>query len=203
MTIPLWVLLGFATWTLLLLTVTVGYYRWSRILTRRATIADFPADATQGADWYRRATRAHANCIENLPVYGAVVVAATAAAVQGPLFDALAVAMLVARVVQSSVHVLLVESQRSVAVRFGFYLTQVACMVAWLPIHSSSSIRTPREPTLPGAPLARGRVSPCRRRSRRAFPGRQRSRHSSSASSTPEVSHSVCAPRCAIASRRW
>jgi hypothetical protein len=30
-TVPLWALLGFATWTVLLLLGTVGVYRWSRI----------------------------------------------------------------------------------------------------------------------------------------------------------------------------
>lgn len=32
MPIPVWVLLGFAGWTLLLLFSTVGVYRWSRLL---------------------------------------------------------------------------------------------------------------------------------------------------------------------------
>jgi hypothetical protein len=36
MTIPLWVLLGFAAWTLLTLFTTVGVYRWTRILTGRS-----------------------------------------------------------------------------------------------------------------------------------------------------------------------
>ena len=33
MTVPVWMLLGFAAWTVLLLLTTVGVYRWSRILT--------------------------------------------------------------------------------------------------------------------------------------------------------------------------
>ena len=33
MPIPVWVLLGFAAWTLIILFTTVGVYRWSRILT--------------------------------------------------------------------------------------------------------------------------------------------------------------------------
>jgi hypothetical protein len=36
MTIPVWVLLLFAAWTVVLLSGTVGYFRWSRILTGRA-----------------------------------------------------------------------------------------------------------------------------------------------------------------------
>jgi uncharacterized MAPEG superfamily protein len=44
MTIPLWVLLGFAGWTLFVLFGTIGVYRWSRILTGRARIAEWQAD---------------------------------------------------------------------------------------------------------------------------------------------------------------
>lgn len=39
MSIPILVLLGFAAWTLLTLFDSVGVYRWSRSLTRRASIA--------------------------------------------------------------------------------------------------------------------------------------------------------------------
>lgn len=43
MTIPMWMLLGFATWTLLLLMATVGVYRWVRILFSNVPIASFEA----------------------------------------------------------------------------------------------------------------------------------------------------------------
>ena len=59
MIIPVWVLLGFAAWTLLILFSTVGVYRWSRILTGRTGIAQWRADEQQGSEWYRRAIRAH------------------------------------------------------------------------------------------------------------------------------------------------
>ena len=39
MPIPVWVLLGFAAWTLIILFTTVGVYRWSRILTATMTCA--------------------------------------------------------------------------------------------------------------------------------------------------------------------
>jgi hypothetical protein len=65
MTTPVWMLLGFAAWTLLLLTFTIGVYRWTRILTGRVGMAGFPADKVEGEDWYRRSMRAHANCVEN------------------------------------------------------------------------------------------------------------------------------------------
>ena len=81
-------LLGFALWTLAVLALTVGVHRWSRILTGRGAIHQFPADAPEGPDWYKRATRAHANCVENLPVYTAIVVAASAAGAEGGALDA-------------------------------------------------------------------------------------------------------------------
>lgn len=50
MSIAIWMLLGFAAWTLLLLVFTVGTYRWTRILTARAQLADFPSDHVEGED---------------------------------------------------------------------------------------------------------------------------------------------------------
>ena len=73
MTLPVWMLVGFAAWTVLLLVATVGVYRWSRILTGRVPIRNFRADQIEGEDWYKRAMRAHANCVENLPVFTAIV----------------------------------------------------------------------------------------------------------------------------------
>jgi uncharacterized MAPEG superfamily protein len=131
MTVPVWMLLGFALWTLLLLLFTVGIYRWSRIFTGRVAIRNFPADAAGGEDWYRRATRAHANCIENLPVFGAIVFALHVAGAAGTLVDALATTVLVARVCQSLVHTCFVHSDAVASWRFGFYFVQFICFV-WL-----------------------------------------------------------------------
>ena len=131
MTLPVWVLLGFATWTALLLLFTVGVYRWSRIFTGRVAIRNFPADATGGEDWYRRATRAHANCIENLPVFGAIVFALYVGDVRGPLVDALCVTVLVFRVLQSMVHVCFVHSNAVASWRFTFFFVQFTCFF-WL-----------------------------------------------------------------------
>ena len=50
MTLPVWMLLGFATWTVLLLLATVGIYRWSRILTGDGPISEFRADEIEGKD---------------------------------------------------------------------------------------------------------------------------------------------------------
>ena len=84
MSIPLWVLLFFAAWTVLLLFVTIGYFRWNRILTGRVTIREWRPDENQGTDWYRRALRAHANCVENLPLYTVVVFALLVTGAESP-----------------------------------------------------------------------------------------------------------------------
>jgi len=128
MIVPVWVLLGFAGWTLLTLIGSVGVYRWSRILTGRAALVDFPADSPHGNDWYRRAMRAHANCVENLPVFAAIVVAMLASGVRGPTLDHLAIALLVARVCQTLTHILCPPTNTAIGVRFAFFLIQVVCM---------------------------------------------------------------------------
>jgi uncharacterized MAPEG superfamily protein len=131
MTTPDWMLLAFAMWTLLLLLVTVGIYRWSRIFSGRVAIRDFPADAGGGEEWYKRATRAHANCIENLPVFAAIVFALHVSHAASPLVDALSVAILLARTVQSTVHVCFVHTNTIASLRFGFYFVQFIGFV-WL-----------------------------------------------------------------------
>lgn len=130
MPIPMWVLLGFAAWTLIVLMGSVGVYRWSRILTGRASVGEWRADVAQGSDWYQRAMRAHMNCVENLPVYGAVAFAAFATGASGPVLDGLAVSFLAARVYQSIVHIAVPQTEPVAAARFGLFFVQVVCMAA-------------------------------------------------------------------------
>lgn len=133
MILPLWMLVGFAAWTVLLLLATVGVYRWSRILTGRVAIREFRADQIEGADWYKRAMRAHANCVENLPVFGAIVLGLHVGNVGSALVNALAVAVLVGRIMQSLVHVCFVQTDIVTSVRFGFFFVQVVSFL-WLTV---------------------------------------------------------------------
>jgi uncharacterized MAPEG superfamily protein len=118
-------LLGFAAWTVILLLSTIGVYRWTRILTGRVPMRDFRADKVEGDDWYKRSMRAHANCVENLPVFGAIVFALYVSGVGGPTVNFLSASVLVARVFQSLVHVSLPQTNPVVAVRFAFFLVQL------------------------------------------------------------------------------
>jgi uncharacterized MAPEG superfamily protein len=129
MTMPLWVLLGFAGWTLMVLMGTVGVYRWSRILTGRAKINEFPADLPHGDDWYRRAIRSHANCLENLPIYTAIVVAIVATGTRSPILDILAILLLFARILQTIIHIGFTQSNVIVGFRFFLFFTQLICMI--------------------------------------------------------------------------
>jgi len=141
MTTPLAALLGFALWTLAVLIFTVGVHRWSLILIGRAGIHQFPADAPAGPDWYRRAVRAHANCIENLPVFASIVGVATASGAKGAALDALALAVLGARVGQTVAHVAFPQTRRVVSVRFSFFCVQLMAMLAMAAIVACASAR--------------------------------------------------------------
>jgi uncharacterized MAPEG superfamily protein len=130
MNVPVLVLLAFAGWTLLTLMATIGVYRWSRILTGRAPIAHWRADVPQGCDWYQRAMRAHMNCVENLPVYAAIVAAQTAVGVQSAVIDRLALTMLAARIGQTVAHIVLAPTNAAVSLRFALFFIQMASMIA-------------------------------------------------------------------------
>ncbi|WP_413704705.1 MAPEG family protein [Pseudomonas sp. Pseusp16] len=134
MTVPMWMLLGFATWTLLLLMATVGVYRWVAILFSSAPIASFRSDQLEGADWYQRGTRAHANCVENLPVFAVIVFVISALDINGPAVNYLSTLILIARVCQSLVHVSHVQTNAFVAVRFTFFCVQLVCFLALMVI---------------------------------------------------------------------
>jgi uncharacterized MAPEG superfamily protein len=131
MTTPQWTVVAFAAWTLIVLIFGVGTRRWYLILSREAAIASFPADTPHGSPAYRRAMRAHANCVENLPVYGAIVLVAEIARLVPAHMDTLALVVMACRIMQSTIHVLLPETNSTVTVRFTFFLAQIAVMI-WM-----------------------------------------------------------------------
>jgi len=58
MSMPVLVLLAYAGWALLSMALTVGVYRWHRILSGRSRIVAFSEYRVEGRDWYKRALRA-------------------------------------------------------------------------------------------------------------------------------------------------
>ena len=141
MSIPVWAVLAFAVWTIAVLTFTIGVQRWSLIFAGKAELKSFPGDEPHGSPFYRRATRAHANCIENLPVFGAIVLAAQASGAHSPTLDALAVAAVVARLFQTSTH-LVSGSNAAIGVRFSFLSVQLVAffwMSALIAFHAATA----------------------------------------------------------------
>ena len=63
------------------------------------------------------------NCVENLPVYAAIVLCATAARTTGPLMDELSLVMLGARVCQTTTHISFEQTDRVAAIRAAFEAT--------------------------------------------------------------------------------
>lgn len=125
---PLACLVLFALWALVLV-VALGAVRGFLVLSGRKRPTDFPAGVQHGGDAYWRLNRAHLNTLENLPIFGALVLAGVALHVSSPLFRTLPQVIVLARVAQSLVHL---SSGRALAinVRFTAFLVQVISMFA-------------------------------------------------------------------------
>lgn len=123
-------LLGFAAWTLVLVLVPVAYRSAMVLLGRKPANAWKRGEPTAVPPFVERATHAHLNCLETLPVFGAVVLVAAAAG-HLPVVDDLAPFVLFARLGQSAVHLVGV-THALVVVRFTFFGAQVALLVAMM-----------------------------------------------------------------------
>jgi len=101
------------------------------VLLGRARPNAFPADVPHGPDWYRRVARAHANCVENLGPFAAVVLTGHVVGLDDGAFANLALAYVLARVGQTVSHI---SSNRSliVNVRFTFFMAQMVCIGAMI-----------------------------------------------------------------------
>src|SRR5690349_7503826 len=124
MSVPVAALLAFAVWTITLLALTIGIVRWGLIFSGKAELKSFPGDEPHGSPFYRRATGAHANCIENLPVFGAIVSAAETTAAHSSMLDALSIAVILARIGQTTTH-LSSGSNTAIGIRFSFLMVQL------------------------------------------------------------------------------
>lgn len=123
-------LLGFAAWTALLV-LCVFLYRGLRFL-RGTPINSWPRGTKSAGDaaFVNRLQDAHANCLENLPVF-AVIVLGAAATGRLDVIAALAPWVLYARIVQSLTHLAGV-GQLHVLVRATFWSVQLGLMLFML-----------------------------------------------------------------------
>ncbi len=101
MTLPLWGLIGFVLWVVVLVVaLTIARFRH---LSRGGSHIDFGVPDDRRLIW--RLFRAHLNALENLPLFASVVLVAALRGVTGGVFGLLAVVYLAARVGQSVLHI--------------------------------------------------------------------------------------------------
>jgi uncharacterized MAPEG superfamily protein len=86
--------------------------------------------------------RAHANCLENLPLYTIVVIGLLVTKASSPWLDGLAIILLAARIAQSTLHIGLEQTEVVAGARFSCYAIQVVCMI----IMGVWAVRTPQKP---------------------------------------------------------
>jgi len=123
------VLTLFIGWALLLL-VVMEILRSHLVLTGRARSNEFKPDNSNISPFMQRLARAHANCVESLPLFGGLLLVALATGRTGTT-DPLAPWLLGARVVQSSIH-LASTSVVAVNARFTAFVVQMAIAVYWV-----------------------------------------------------------------------
>jgi len=132
MSAPLVALVWFALWAVLLSFIVV-FWRVRKVMTGKTASNAFPSGQQHGSDAYWRANRAQSNALENLPIFGALVLAGVTSGVTTGVFAILCVVVVIARIVQSLVH-LSSGSTMAVNFRFAAFLVQLICF-AWLGVY--------------------------------------------------------------------
>jgi len=123
------VLTLFISWALLLL-VVMEILRCHLVLTGRAQSNEFKPDNSNVSPFMQRLARAHANCLENLPLFGGLLLVALVTGRTG-VTDPLAPWLLGARIMQSSIH-LASTSVVAVNARFTAFVVQIAIALYWV-----------------------------------------------------------------------
>ena len=121
-------LLGFICWTLALL-VLMEAIRSKLVLTAEVAANGFNPENSNLSPFMQRLARAHANCLEGLPVFGGLMVVAILAG-KSSVTDPLAFALLVARILQSTIP-LASTSSTAVTARFSAFAVQMGIAVYW------------------------------------------------------------------------
>lgn len=118
----------FISWALFLL-VLMEFVRSYLVLTGRLPSNKFKPDNSNLSPFMQRLARAHANCVESLPVFGGLLVLAIATG-KTEITDPLALWFVLARVVQSSIH-LVSASVFAVNARFTAFAVQMLIGAYW------------------------------------------------------------------------
>lgn len=122
-------LLGFIAWTLCLLVLMEAIRSWL-VLTGAVPANGFNPDNSNLSPFMQRLARAHANCLEGLPLFGGLMLLAVVAD-RSAVTDPLAWVLLGSRVVQSLIH-LVSTSPAAVTARFTAFAVQMVIAVWWV-----------------------------------------------------------------------
>ena len=122
-------LLGFIGWTLVLI-VAVELARVYLVLATGRKVTQFNPDGADISPFMHRLARAHANCVENFPIFGGLLLLALLTN-QAHITNPLAPYFLAARLAQSVTHLI---SARALAIniRFAFFAAQLGIGVYWV-----------------------------------------------------------------------
>jgi uncharacterized MAPEG superfamily protein len=121
-------LTGFVAWSLFLL-VLMEVIRSKLVLTRAVAANGFNPENSNLSPFMQRLARAHANCIEGLPIFGGLMLIALVAG-RASITDPLAFIFLFARILQSVIH-LSSLSALAVIFRFSAFAVQLTIGVYW------------------------------------------------------------------------
>ncbi len=122
------VLTAFIAWTLFLL-ILMESLRTRFLVTKVIAANEFKPDNSNLPPFMQRLARAHANCVESFPIFGGLLVVALLTNRAG-VTDSFAPWLLVARLIQSSVHLVSI-SVPAAYLRFLAFAVQVAIAVYW------------------------------------------------------------------------
>jgi len=122
-------LTGLITWTLALL-ILMEALRVGLVASKQVQPNEFRPDNANLSPFLQRLARAHANCLEGLPVFGGLMVVALVTN-RSAVTDPLAFVLLGARLVQSVVHMASL-SVAAVNIRFMAFVVQMAIAAYWV-----------------------------------------------------------------------
>lgn len=121
-------LTSFIAWTLVLL-VLMEAVRSKLVLAKQIPANGFTPDNANLSPFMGRLARAHANCLEGLPVFGGLMLIALITG-RSSITDPLAFVLLAARFIQSGIHLASVSST-AVTLRFCAFAVQMGIAIYW------------------------------------------------------------------------
>jgi uncharacterized MAPEG superfamily protein len=118
----------FVAWALFLL-ILMEVIRSKLVLTGKVSANGFSPDNANLSPFMQRLARAHANCVEGLPIFGGLMLVAIVAS-QTAVTDPLAYVFVCARLLQSLIHLVSI-SPLAVMLRFTAFSVQLAIAAYW------------------------------------------------------------------------